>query len=61
MGSSAQGHGPVEASFEEGHKDENRAGVLLRKQTERVRVVQSAEEVPLGRCHCSISALRGGL
>lgn len=32
-----------------GHKDDHSSGALLRRQTESIRVVQSGEEMSLGR------------
>jgi len=46
-------------STEEGHEDAQKAGAsLLRRQAERVGVVQTGEEKASGRPHCSLPVLK---
>jgi len=57
-----EGHGPVGAGPEEGHKDGPRAEApLLRGKAERVGAVQPGEEKAAGRPDCSLSVPEGGL
>ncbi|GAB0203350.1 mitochondrial enolase superfamily member 1 [Grus japonensis] len=60
-------HPALESSVQErhgpdGHKDDQRDGApLLQRRAERVGVVQPGGEKALGRPHCGLSVLKGGL
>jgi len=57
-----EGHGPVGAGPEEGHKDDPRDGApLLWGKAERVGAVQPGEQKAAGRPYSSLPVPEGGL